>query len=38
MEKMNDDSSICVVVMEFKMKFYMLKHCDNTVDHFWKRG
>ena len=29
MEKGNDDSSVCVVVMDFKMKFETIKHRDN---------
>ena len=35
--KINDDSSICVVGMYFKMKFETMKHCKNKVDSFVKR-
>ena len=38
MEKLDGDSSISVVVMEFKMKFEMMKHRDNSVENFVKRG
>ena len=34
MTKMNDDYSICVVVMYFKMKFKTAKQCENTVEGF----
>ena len=38
MEKINDGSSVCVVVMNFKMNFETMKHRENTVENFGKRG
>ena len=35
---MNDDSSLCVVIMEFKMKFETIKHRKNTDENIGKRG
>ena len=35
---MNDDSSFCVVVMDYKMKFETMKHLENAVEDFGKRG
>ena len=35
---MNDDSSVCVVVMEFEMKFDTTKHHVNAVENFGNRG
>ena len=29
MVKMNDNSSVCVVIIEFKIKFETKKHCNN---------
>ena len=34
---MNDDSYICVVIMEFQMKFETTKHRDNAVENFVNR-
>ena len=36
MANMNDYSSVCVVVMEFKMKFETINHRENAVDIFLK--
>ena len=38
MEKINDDLSVCVVVMDFHMKFETIKHRENEVEHFGKIG
>ena len=38
MTKINDYSSVWVVVMDFKMNFETMKHCDNSVENFGKRG
>ena len=38
MAKMNDDLSVCVVIMEFKINFETMEHCNNAVEHFGKRG
>ena len=35
---LEDDSSVCVVGMDFNIKFYTMKHHDNVVKHFGKRG
>ena len=35
---MNDDSSVCVVVMELKTKFETMKHSNNAVENIGKRG
>ena len=35
---MNDGSSVCVVMMDCKMKLNMMKHRDNEVGRFVKRG
>ena len=37
MEKINDDSSVFVVVVDFKMKFETMTHHENDVGNFVKR-
>ena len=36
--KMNDYSSICVVIMDFKIKFETMKHRKNVVGDFGNKG
>ena len=38
MSKMNYDSSVCVVIMDFKIKFETMKHRENAVENFRSRG
>ena len=38
MAKLNYDSSVCVVVMEFKMKFETMKYRESAVNCFVNRG
>ena len=37
MKKMNDDSYVYVVVVDFKIKFETIKHPYNAFEHFGKR-
>ena len=37
-EILNDNSSIFVVIMDFKMKLEKMKHRENIVNNFGKRG
>ena len=38
MAKINDDSSVWVVVLDFKIDFETMKHCENSVENLGKRG